>query len=445
MAGMSPQLKRQVLTVGAMYVGYAFFMVLKTAPITASVSMIEDGLIDKKQWGQILSIGTVGAILGKFITGWMADKFGGKFTFTLALAVTAIAIALFSAASSAVLFGAAFFLALLAKSAGWPSMAKLIDHWFQPDKYGRVWGVLSTSSRVGTIIATFVLGALLAYMSWRSVLLAAAGVGGLVVLYCLFRLKEHPLPEPEKIGDNKSVAAEETNDTPHPFDGTTLAQALKCFLVSSRFWLITGSMMGLTILWDFLNFVPIYLRETLEISESEAAMATSAFPAGSFVSVLVGGYVFDRLDRGKMAVVMGILLTIATGCILSFQFMQGWGLEKGTPFMPELGLAKDSPFYLSLALLFVFGLCVSPCYYLPMSVFSIEYGGIHAGFLIALLDALGFAAFAVFAPIAGALAEDSWASFFALLVAISVTSILTTTLFLRGESKIQRSIAGASS
>ena len=123
-------LREQVLTVAAMYVGYAFFMVLKTAPITASASMIDEGLIDKEQWGRILAYGTIGAILGKFITGWMADRFGGKFTFTLALLITAGAIALFSASSTALLFGATFFLALLAKSAGWPSMAKLIGNWF---------------------------------------------------------------------------------------------------------------------------------------------------------------------------------------------------------------------------------------------------------------------------------------------------------------------------
>ena len=66
-----------------MYAGYAFFMVLKTAPSTASVSIINDDLITLDQWGKIVAVGTVGGILGKFLTGWMADQFGGKFTFTL--------------------------------------------------------------------------------------------------------------------------------------------------------------------------------------------------------------------------------------------------------------------------------------------------------------------------------------------------------------------------
>jgi sugar phosphate permease len=400
-------------------------MVLKTAPITASASMIEEGLINKEEWGRILAYGTIGAILGKFITGWMADRFGGKFTFTLALLLTSGAIALFSASSTAILFGATFFLALLAKSAGWPSMAKLINNWFRPDQYGKVWGVLSTSSRVGTIIAMFGLGYLLEVLGWRSVLLVASGAGGLIVFYCLFRLKNQPSAQAASAAAESGKNSELKESKPaHPFDGTTLPQALTHFFGSRRFWLITLSMMGLTILWDFLNFVPIYLKETLDVTAAEAARTTTAFPAGSFVSVLIGGYVFDKFDRGRMALVMGGLLAIATACILTLQLV------------PEMGLGKNSSIYLTIALLFTFGLCVAPCYYLPMSVFSIEYGGIHSGFLIALLDAIAFGASAVFMFFAGTLAEQGWNVFYGVLIAVSAVSMVVTFLFLKGESRL---------
>src|SRR5947209_8149648 len=88
--------------------------------------------------------------------------------------------------------GYAMFLALMAKSAGWPSMARIIINWFKPDQYGRVWGILSTSSRVGTLAATFCLGSLLAYMSWRGMLWIAAGLGIVTAIAFAFLLKEHP-------------------------------------------------------------------------------------------------------------------------------------------------------------------------------------------------------------------------------------------------------------
>ncbi len=378
--------------------------------------------IDLIAWGKILAAGTFGSILGKFATGWLADRFGGKFTFVAGLLVTSLGVATFAVSRVAWLFGLALFIALFAKSAGWPSMAKLIGNWFRPNQYGRVWGILSTSSRIGTIVATLALGALLAWLSWSWVVAVGVGLGGVAILFCLLTLRERPPEGSAAYGDREARGQEPVQ--PHFLDGTTLPEALTLFFSNRRFWLITGSLSGLTILWDFLYWVPFLFKDTLDLSESDAVMATAAFPVGSLVSVLVGGFIFDKLSRGKMALVMGGLLTIATGCILAFCLMPGWGLE------------KEPKVYLSIGLIFVFGLCMSPCYYLPMSVFSIEFGGIHSGFLIALLDAIAFGGVFVFNYFGGSMVDaGGWNLFLGVLLGISVWSVLTTFLFLLGESR----------
>src|SRR5262245_6311798 len=126
---------------------------------------------------------------------------------------------------------------------------------------------------------------------------------------------------------------------------------------------------------------------------------------------------------------MGLLLAVATGCLAAFLMM------------PSFILGTGAALWISLSLLFVFGLCVSPCYYIPMSVFSIEFGGPHSGFLIALLDALSFVATAIFYYFGGSLAKQSWSLFLTVLAAISVWSVLTTAVFLRGEARHQRQAA----
>jgi hypothetical protein len=95
----------------------------------------------------------------------------------------------------------------------------------------------------------------------------------------------------------------------------------------------------------------------------------------------------------------GMNLIVAAGCILTFHLMSHFTISENA----EIGL--------SLAILFAFGLCVSPCYYIPMSVFSIEFGGPHFGFLIALLEALAFGATAAFYYFVGELADESWTLF----------------------------------
>lgn len=420
--------RQQVTTIGTMYIGYAMSMVLRMIPTVAGTSIREDVSlgIDLESWGTVLAAGTCGALTGKFLCGWAADKFGGKRTFTIALFVASLFVGLFAMSSSLIMFQATFFVTLMAQAAGWPSMTKIIVNWVAPSQYGRVWGILSTSSRVGTLTATFVLGSLLAWISWRGMLWIASTAGmGIAVFYAI-AMKDKP---EEGIPDDDS-AAPATITPPvaakasHAFDGLTLLQTLPHFFASLRFWLISGSLMGLTILWDFLLMVPMYLQDTLALDTAQASRAASAFPLGSLISVLIGGFVFDRLDRKTMAWVMAGLLLTAICCLLVFATLPQWHLTGTTAML------------VSLMLLFLFGLCLSPCYYIPASVFSIDFGGPHSGFLVAILDAMGFAATAAFYYFGGGIAQNSgWSTFLFVLAAVCLWSLFTTFFFMQREAR----------
>ena len=159
--------RQQVATIGTMYAGYSTSMILRMIPTVAGSSIVADSAfgIDLESWGVIVASGTVGGMTGKFLFGWSADKFCGKRTFTVGLLIASIFVSLFAMSSTKLMFQISFFLTYMAQAAGWPSMIKIIVNWIPPKKYGRVWGILSTSSRVGTLTATFVLGSLLAFMS----------------------------------------------------------------------------------------------------------------------------------------------------------------------------------------------------------------------------------------------------------------------------------------
>lgn len=421
----NPPRGQQILAVAAMYFGYAMFMVLRMIPAVVGGAMRKDPSLDVglEELGEIFALGTCGAIVGKFIGGYAADKWGGKITFAVGLAVCAVFIGLFATSYSLIMFQAAFFFALMAKSLGWPSMTKIIGHWFRPTEYGRVWGIISTSSRVGTLIATFGFGALLALMPWRDMLFLCSGVGVLIAISFFLLLKEKPA-ESEALADFDESESPDSNMIHHPLQGTSIWQALPKFASSLQFWLITGSLMALTILWDFLLLVPSFLEDRINLPVEQASMAASAFPFGSLFSVLVGGFVFDKLNRKTTAWLRGGLLLIASGCVGVFLAM------------PQFDMTPQSLTNLSLVLLFLFGLCISPCYYIPMSVFSIEFGGPHSGILVSLLDALAFGATALFYYFAGGVAEASWDRFLIVLLAVALSSVITTFLFMKREARL---------
>ena len=262
-------------------------------------------------------------------------------------------------------------------------------------------------------------------------MLLTAGVIGLVVSIAFYMALWSPKHEEE---DSVPIESEperdfQLPDTSHPLDGRSLVQAMLYFFSSHRFWMITISLMAMTVMWDFLLWVPLYLNQTLQMTPASASMASSAFPFGSLISVLCGGFVFDRLDRRATGRLMASLLFVATACIGGFLMM------------PQLGLAGSAAPAFAMVLLFVFGLCVSPCYYIPMSVFSIEFGGPRSGFLVALLDAIAFAASAVFTYFGGAVAEESWTEFMWLMIIVSMVSAVTMFLFMARTSETPKSAA----
>ena len=72
-----------------------------------------------------------------------------------------------------------------------------------------------------------------------------------------------------------------------------------------------------------------------------------------------------------------------------------------------------------------------------MSVFSIQFGRARSGVLIGLIDAFGYGATMVFAPLAGTVIRDQgWPAFLTILVVISAIALSFATAFLIGEHRV---------
>jgi len=407
-----------------MYFAYAVSMIMKYSIIVVSPSLISDPMVamSKTQFGEILASGSIGGIFGKILFGLGADRFGGKKSFLVSLLILCIGIILFGFSYNILAFNLIFFNLAMSKAGGWPSLANLIGHWYHSSQYGRAWGYISTSSRCGTIFATLVLGFLLNYLQWQYVLYVSASIGILMVFIWYFYVPENPDDIQQDDQPKKQVSQQHIG---HPLHNKTLKFALLDFLKSKRVCLIFFAMMGLTIMVDFLNFVPIFIKETLDISEANAVLTASAFPIGSFVSVLAGGYVFDALPAKTITKVIGFLLGIAVLCIAVMNNLSYFS------FSLQMNIL------IIYICLFGFGLSVAPAYYLPMSIFSIKYGGPFSGILISILDIGGFFASAIFGIIIGRVADSmGWGQVLFLLMFMGIITLMLTVWFLYNENKV---------
>jgi len=406
----------------SMYGAYAALNICRTTVVISSPAMLDDpelGL-NKTMWGAILGWGTAGTLVGKLTTGIMADRFGGRRVFLISLGFCMLATGIFGMMSKVFFFSIAFSIAMLAKSAGWPSMANLIRSWFPKFWRGRIWGVLSSSSMSSSLFTSLAMGSLLLVLSWRWVIASSLPIAGAIAILLFFYLKQSPTDVglqamPSVDGDDDS----DNPNNPHRLDDATLSEALTNFIQSPRFWLICISIMCLTILMAFQSFIPLYLKEIFSLSPGKAGIASSVFPLGSMFSVLIGGFIFDKLTKKKRVFVLSGMMTLATGCVVVLLLL------------PKPHMQENYAFWVALSAIMIYGLMIAPCYLIPMSVFSVDFGGKHCGVLVGIIDAAGYLASMVFEFLGGAVADrDGWQQFLHIIFNVSIVGTTSLTLFL---------------
>jgi len=423
--GNNGSLSWEVQIVVSMCIGYAMLMLCRTVMGLAGPAMLLDPdlQLDTASFGAILGWGTAGNLVGKLTNGVVADRLGGSKVFIASIGFAAVTTIALGTLSTNTAFFAFYFLTLFAKSAGWPSIANIIRVWFTQSKHGRVWGFIATSSRVSSVATTLLLSSLLLVMSWRG-LFFVAGIIALVIAVMLPKFLKNTRSDFKEIDlkSDKTTHVITAWSDEHPLNKSDTFAAFMTFVKSPRFWLISLGVSSLAVLFEFQVFIPIYLSQTFALIPAQAGMASSAFPLGCLVAVFFGGFVYDKLSKKNIVVVMSASLVVAIMCLLSLRFLGAYD------FGNQLELI------LTIGLIFVFGFAISPAYYIPMSVFSISFGGRHCGLLVGLIDALAYFGAMIFDFVGGAVAnkEGGWQDFLLILMVTSIlaTIIMTTFLYL---------------
>ena len=432
---MSNRPAQQMNIIVSMYLGYAAMMVCRQMVTILSPAMLADETLEltKTNIGDFAAYGTIGALVGKIIWGPLADKLGGRFTFLIGIVLTALFIIAFGLSPNVIAFTSFSFLLYCTKSSGWPGMTKLIGEWYHPQHYGRVWSILATSSRFSVVMATLFFGWLMSFMHWRIVAFITAIFALVIFVGCYFYLKEKPeTPNFFKEDENTELAYASkqalNNKYNHPLNGSGTFDGLVAFAKSPRVWLVVIMLMVLTCLMAFLDFVAVYLMESYQLTPSQAAMASTAFPVGSLAGLLASMAFYDRFSKREIRTVLTIALILSLLSVLTLQYLSLFN------FSAELNYS------VALGAIFLFAFSISPAYYLPMSIFSIEYGGPHSATLVCLIDAFGFAASAAFAFIGGRLADSAggWSSFMDMLILISAVGIISVWAFMHSEYKAEK-------
>ena len=409
----------QRITVSSLCVGYAGYYLCRSNLSVATPLLLDEfgaAGLDKEMMGLIASVGVLAYAIGKIISGIVCDFFGGRSTFLIGMVGSIVATVLFGMGTGVATFMIIWSVNRLVQSAGWVSLVKITSNWFPFVQYGTVMGILSLSFLFGDVLARLFLGSLISSgVGWRGVFYAAAAGLTLIAIGCHFLLKTSPVDigeaEPE-VNPRNLYGAE--GERTRPKD---LVKLLSPLMRSYSFWIVATMSLALTLIRETFNiWVPTYLAEVGQVSAGSAATFSLVFPLFGGISVLVFGWMADRIGGGSRsgAILIGLVpLVITLGVMWLVR-------EPGSVILPLVLVA--------LAAMFMIG---------PYSFFagamSLDLGGKQGSSTASsFIDAAGYLGAIVSGVGVGALAQRSgWHMTFGLLALVALMAVIAAILYRR--------------
>ena len=402
-----------------MFLAYGGSMLCRNAIGALSPAMSEDPeiMLTTSQLGEILAWGAVGSIVGKIFSGIVADLIGGRLALFVCVFAVAISTIAFSLPTSVFFFSLVHFIMRVSQTIGWPSVGLLINQWFPQQHYGKAWGIISTSSRIHTALSAVFLGILVAAFSWRSSFVIAGSFYLVASIIFLYLIKSSPAKVGLKDLSEKITHSNLSETLRGVFGWLIILKRDSCFVY------VTLMMMMLFVLYDFIGYAPLYLNQATGLTAADAARSSAFFPLGALSSVVIFGFLYDKLQFDNLRILLISCLSLSTlfiGLLWSLSLFE---------------LSTSSTQILSFILIFMFGFTMAPAWYLPVNVYITSLGGHHIGFTLTLVDVFGYFASAIFNVVAGRLADSSWGNYLLFVMVFCVLSTGFLFMFFREMKK----------
>ncbi|MBV8571183.1 MAG: MFS transporter [Acidobacteriaceae bacterium] len=412
--------RRQLATIALLFAGYAAYYFcrsdlsvampmlveyLHTRGMTASAALV--------RLGAISSLGVIAYMAGKLCLTGLGDLWGGRRTFLTGMAGALFFTILFGLSGGMPLFTLAWLGNRLTQSIGWAGLVKLCSKWFSYKAYGTVIGILSLSFLVGDAVARQSMGMLIQHgYSWRALFYFAAIVTAAIFAANFFFLRESRTALGFSEPQVNPLSVFQANSSTR-----TIGSLLKPLLSNQGFWIVCLLSLGCTLIRETFNlWAPTYLSDSFSYSHAFAAKASAIFPAVGAVSVLLSGWVSDRLGETGRAIVMLFGLVDTALALLALT-----SIRAGT----------QGPMPIILLGLVAFGL-LGPYSYLGGAL-ALDFGGSQGGATSSgIIDGVGYIG-GVFAGsgVAQTAIAFGWHAVFLGLAIVSLLSAAAAALLLR--------------
>ncbi|HWM70657.1 MAG TPA: MFS transporter [Steroidobacteraceae bacterium] len=372
--------RRQIAIVALLFVGYASLYFCRADLSVATPLLIDElrarGLSQPEallRIGTITSLGTAGYAVGKLFLGGLGDFWGGRINFLIGLAGATVFTVLFAVTGLIPIFTLAWVGNRLTQSLSWAGLIKVSSKWFNFSSYGTLIGILSVSFLVGDAAARQLMGMLIHHgFGWRALFYFAAGVAAAcLAINFLFLRESRAALGFEEARTNPLNLFSQSESRP-----ASVAALLRPLFRSPAFQLVCLLSFTLTIVREtFNNWTPEYLHAYLGYSAGDAGSMSAIFPGVGAVSVLVTGWLSDRLGVNGRALLMFIGLITATVALFALMSVPSGA---GTTLIPLLAIGGVA-------------FCLLGPYSYLGGAFALDFGGKQGSAVASgIIDGIGY-------------------------------------------------------
>src|SRR5581483_8198554 len=358
--------------------------------------------------GSIASLGVLAYGLGKFFLAGLGDVWGGRLSFLIGLIGATLFTMLFTLGLSLPLFSVAWLGNRLTQSVSWAGLIKVSSKWFDYSSYGMIIGILSISYLVGDAVARQGMGALIEHgFGWRALFYFAATATCICLIANALLLRE------------SRVDAGFAEATPNPlnlFAGSpsrprSWGELLLPLVRSRAFLLVCLLSVGTTIIRETFNlWIPVYLHDYQGYSTSHAASLSAIFPGVGALSVLLAGWLSDRLGvNGRPRIILVGLSATTAALLLLMSLRPG----SGGALLPLFAIGAIA-------------FCLLGPYSYLGGALALDFGGKQAGAMSSgIIDGVGYLGAVVAGDsIARLSVSYGWRGVFMTLAGVSVLAAL---------------------
>lgn len=283
----------------ALAAGFLFYKyILQVSPSIMTEDLMRVFQIQGTGLGNLAASFFYSFLLTQLFVGVLLDRYSPRLLTTLAILLCAIGIYIFSKAHTLSIATWARILMGIGAAFATVSYMKMTSLWFKPNQFAFVGGLLASAAMLGAIAGQVPLSFAVNSFGWRQSLYLCAGGGLILAGLFYFIVRDKPAEQLNTIGPIEKFSFHD----------------VWMVLNNTQNWLIT--------LYSGLAFSPIdafaglwcipFLKETYQISHTQAALLTSFIFLGlAFGSPLLG-LLSDRLNKRISVMLINAFVALVT-------------------------------------------------------------------------------------------------------------------------------------